>query len=133
MIYGNLLRVGAAVAVCLGGLTVMAPSVAAKSRTVVVQARSYDMPVRHVSYADLNLLTATGERTLTHRVGGAVRDVCADWTDTTRLDYSNAICTRAAWDGARPQMDRAIQRAREIALNGQSTIAPVGIEVAFAK
>ncbi len=39
-------------------------------------------------------------------------------------------CDTSAWGGARPQIARAVQRAREIAATGSSTIAAAAITIA---
>jgi hypothetical protein len=38
-------------------------------------------------------------------------------------------CSGLAWDGARPQILRAVQRAREIAATGSSSIAAAAITI----
>lgn len=94
---------------------------------VIVRAQPEDLlPTRHVSYADLNLASLAGEKTLYSRVSGAVTDVCADAT----YAIANSQCRRFAWNGAEPQMKQAIARARDIAANGFSAIAPVSIRIA---
>ena len=69
-----LLAVGAAVAATLGGATAIAEST---QRPVVVVAEPEPATTRRVSYADLDLATRDGERTLQRRVRTAVNQVCA--------------------------------------------------------
>lgn len=94
---------------------------------VIVRAQPDDLlPTRRVSYADLDLASLSGEKTLYSRVSGAVSDVCAEQI----FAIDKGQCRRFAWNGAKPQMKRAIARARDIAANGFSTIAPVAIRIA---
>jgi UrcA family protein len=81
-----------------------------------------------VSYRDLNLASLAGEQTLNRRVGGAARAVCEPvGLNTNDRDFSS--CIDYAWSGAKPQIALAVQRAREIAMNGTSSIPLVAIAV----
>jgi UrcA family protein len=121
-----------AVAVALTGTGLLAAFPAdAKPRsekpvTIHGQRYDYDIPTRKVSYADLNLATLAGESTLNRRVGGAVRSVCAESVAGSDF-YAELSCHRFAWGGARPQITRAVMRARQIASTGTSSIMPVTI------
>jgi UrcA family protein len=85
-----------------------------------------------VSYADLNLASMKGQTTLNRRVDYAVDSVCAE--STISVDYYDMHnCKNFAWSGAQPQIDRAIQRAREIASTGSSSIAAAAIVLTFPK
>ena len=129
MLNEKLISMLAACAVTVAGIAIAAPAVAKSPKTVVVTAPDTDVPTRRVSYRDLNLLTLAGEKTLNKRVGMAVRSVCFESVGSESefsLEYS---CRRDSWAGARPQIDRAIQRARDIAQNGFSAIAPVAITI----
>ena len=119
----------AAVAVGTAAFPVHARSPAA----VVVIAHPEDYVERRVSYADLNLAAAPGERTLNRRVGAAVANLCNEAVggNSPALDYTR--CSNGAWDGARPQITLAIRRAHEIAANGTSLIAAVAITIAVPK
>jgi UrcA family protein len=107
----------------------------AKQEPVVVTATTTEVPIRHVSYRDLNLARSEGEQSLIRRVKYAVKDVCIESSggeempraSANRLKMNN--CRGHAWAGAQPQVDRAIQRAKEIAYNGYSSIAPVAITI----
>lgn len=104
----------------LGGTAVAQPPIVVSTEPV---------PTERVSYADLNLASADGVERLTNRVRRAVTHVCAPhYSRDTLVDYTD--CKSFAWSGARPQMDLAIQRAQQIALNGTSSIAPVAILIA---
>lgn len=134
MTYQKTLSLCAAVAITCTGLAVVAPPAFAKTRTVVVMAPAADAPTRRVSYADLNLASAQGETLLNRRVGYAVDDVCAEATggDDGSLTIKLVMvrCDTSAWNGARPQIARAVQRAREIAATGSSTIIAGAITIA---
>lgn len=119
-------------AVVLTGASVFAMSPAdAQSRydrtdTVYGQRIDPDAPTRFVSYRDLNLATLAGEKTLNGRVRGAVRDVCSEAVPSSEFHIVFS-CKSSAWSGARPQIARAVMRAREIASTGTSAILPVAI------
>ena len=49
-----------------------------------------------------------------------------------RTFYGEMGCRKFAWSGARPQMAQAVQRARELALYGTSSIPAVAISIAFS-
>ena len=80
-----------------------------------------------VSYRDLNLTMASHQKVLNGRVGRAVTSVCEP------MDFSPQflMCKSKAWGGARPQISLAIERARQIAANGTSSVPPVAIVLAF--
>jgi len=131
MTYSKALHVCAAIGVIVvaGGL---ASPALGKTAPIVVNA-SPDIVVRHVSYADLNLAAAAGERTLVGRVRGAVSELCGEvtggsdgsWMSNRTLDR----CNRASWDQARPQISLAVQRARDIAMTGQSDILATALTI----
>lgn len=111
----------------LTGTATVATAADPSDEPVIVRAQPEDLPpTRRVSYADLDLATLSGEKTLYKRVSGAVRAVCVE----SSLALDNGLCRRFAWSGAKPQMKQAIARARDIAANGYSTIAPVAISIA---
>ena len=78
-----------------------------------------------VSYRDLNLASAQGEKILNRRVGGAARYVCEPHFST----MDRVGCESFAWRGARPQIALAVQRAREMAMTGNSSIPLVAIAI----
>ena len=63
---------------------------------------------RVVSFRDLDLASADGERTLMRRVRGAVGSVCAPAGNIV----AETSCRNYAWRGARPQLARALEQAR---------------------
>ena len=124
----------AALVVTGAGLTAFAPDAMARSGPIVVVAprADTDVPTRRVSYADLNLASMSGQNTLNSRVGYAVNSVCTE--SNLSFDYYHMHnCKNFAWSGARPQIDRAVQRAREIAATGSSSIAAAAITLTFPK
>jgi len=102
----------------------------AGSPRVVVVAHPEDSVTRHVSYVDLNLAAAAGERTLNRRIGDAVTEMCNEAVSGTSTSFEYRDCSSAAWGRARPQVALAVQRAREIAVNGSSAIGAVTITIA---
>jgi UrcA family protein len=121
----------AACAVTLGGLALAAPAVS-KEKPVVVTAPSDENPTRRVSYRDLNLATTLGEKILFRRVSYAVSGVCNEAIGPNADFYGEMSCRKDAWSGARPQMAQAVQRARELALYGTSSIPAVAISITFS-
>jgi UrcA family protein len=110
-----------------------APAIARDQPSAVVTATNPDDVVtREVAYADLNLASAIGEQALIRRVQHVVSDVCLDAVGGT-LGYmkQTITCKDNSWQGASPQIDRAVQRARDIAANGWSAIAPVAIRISI--
>jgi len=109
----------------------MAPPVSAAP---IVVAAPADVVARHVSYTDLNLASPAGERTLNRRVGAAVSSLCTEVVaavdGSLTVKYAALRCKSSAWGQARPQISRAVQRARDFASTGTSNIAAVAIMVA---
>jgi UrcA family protein len=136
MTYVKAFSMCTALAVTAGVLVAVAPPAIAQPPSVFVTAPA-DVVTRHINYADLNLASAAGERSLDHRVGGAVADLCLDATGgndgSLNFKYSMKRCSGFAWNEARPQMDRAIQRAREIASTGSSSIAAVALTISLPR
>jgi UrcA family protein len=132
MVYAKILSLCVATAITAGGLFIFSPEASARPPIVVTAP---DIAVRHVSYADLNLASLSGEKTLNRRVGSAVDSVCIEavGSDTSTLagNIANRRCNRGAWNGARPQIVRAVERARQIAATGSSTIAASAIVISI--
>jgi UrcA family protein len=138
MLFAKALSMCAAVGITTVGVLVMSPDHAsARGRPIVVTSSSENLIVRRVSYADLNLASATGEKVLNRRVGSAVGSLCREATgsDTRSLNVSISMirCSDQAWTGARPQIERALQRAHEIAATGSSAIAAVAITISLSE
>ena len=104
---------------------------AGQNKTVVVTGGDSDAVVKFVPYRDLNLASVPGERSLVKRVRHTVGDVCMEAVGDNKgyLLQASMNCRAASWAGAEPQIARAVQRAREIAANGWSAIAPVAIRI----
>jgi len=124
----------AAALVIAGGAFGSASPALAKVQKLVVTAPAESVS-RHISYADLNLASADGERTLVHRVTSGVNDLCLDGSggNDGSFVFKNYMkrCSGSAWDQARPQMTRAVQRAREIAETGTSSITAAALTISI--
>ncbi len=119
-------------ALTVGGLAAATPEAFAKERSVVVtgQPAANESLIQRVQYTDLNLATAGGEKSLDRRVGLAVRQVCLSQSVTMSGEYGAAQgCQEFVWDDVRPQIGRAVARAREIAATGFSAIPAVAIAI----
>ena len=115
MKHGQILALGAAIAITTGGFVATAtPAFAAQP--VVVHAPS-DVPTRTVRFADLDLTLASGRKLLNRRVGQAVHSVC-EGSESYATFQSDGICKTAAWGRAKPQIARAVERAQLLAANG---------------
>jgi UrcA family protein len=121
---------------CAAAAFVLLPVAPAAAKPVVVTAPT-ELVVRHVSYADLDLATNEGGARLHQRVGSAVSDVCTEannW-DNGSFEFKAGVkkCSTSAWNQAQPQIDGAMQRAREIASTGSSTIAAAAISISVGR
>ena len=131
-----LTRLNRITAAVLSGVTASlliatAADAAGEDKPVVVYAdQAENTRSERVSYADLNLATAKGEKRLLGRVSGAVKRVCLFGDSHIGLqDRDYYDCSDYAWDRARPQIAQAVARAREMAANGQSSIAATAITI----
>lgn len=113
-------------ALATSGGTLLLGAGPAMARDVTVVAQADEAPIAHVSYADLNLAVAAGQRTLERRVSGAITQVCQDTADGTDR-FANGACVNAAWNEAIPQMKAATARARALAEGGASTDTRVAL------
>ena len=130
MRHSNLVSLCAAVAITGTGLVVPATPAFGKSPRIVVVAPA-DQVTRRIAYGDLNLASATGESSLRYRVRGGIRSLCTDVGGPYESERSN--CTDHAWSQAFPQMASAMQRARDFASTGSSTIAATAITISLSK
>jgi UrcA family protein len=110
-------------------LSVATSGVAAAKDVTVVAAPQEGSLSERVQYADLDLASPAGVELLGTRVGSAVTRVCSPLDQRSTFSEHGA-CKSFAWNGARPQMDRAVVRARELASTGMTAIAPVAILIA---
>jgi len=119
-------------AAVLSGVTasLMITSTAMAQEPVVVRAQPLEgARTEHVSYADLDLAAFPAQRKLQLRVASAVKRVCLYHDNLGLQDADYSACADGAWNGAAPQIAQAIQRAREMALNGKSSIAAAAITI----
>lgn len=107
------LMFGLAAALTTSGALLLAAGPAAARDVTVVAAIENDVPVARVSFADLDLTGQPGQRTLRHRVTGAIHTVCEPALMGEPVAYS--FCQGSAWAEARPQMAAAIARAGRLA------------------
>ncbi len=114
-------RIGAAV---LSGVTASllvgaTTTQAAQEQPVVVYGETAPVNIERVPYGDLNLGATADRSTLYSRVGSAVRNVCNFDSIGIASDYR--VCAGLAWKDARPQIEDAIARTGQLALNGQKS------------
>jgi UrcA family protein len=138
MNYVRAISLCAAIAAASGGLFLAASPAFGRSGPIFVTATPpEELVVRHVSYADLNLAVDAGQRTLNRRVGSAVSDLCTEAgggnDGSTAFKYSMIRCSNFAWNDARPQIQRAVQRSRELALTGKTAIAATSLIISLPK
>ena len=93
---------------------------AAQDRPVVVYGEPQSVNVERVPYGDLKLSAAADRKVLFGRVGSAVRNVCN--FDSVGISSDYRTCSGLAWKDARPQIDAAIARSGDVALNSAAFI-----------
>ena len=107
-----------ALATSVGGTATMA---VAQNAPYVVYGQRPGTKLQVVSYRDLNLLYPSHQSVLNDRVGRAVRHVCSfDAGNIPIIDNDYRVCRNDAWQGARPQISNAINRAHYLARTGRS-------------
>ena len=97
----------------------------ARDRPVVVYGEPQQVNSEHVPYGDLNLAAAADRKTLYSRVGSAVRNVCN--FDVVGIGSDYRTCASLAWKDARPQIEAAVAREEQLALNDGRSIAATAI------
>ena len=122
----NLVSFSLAGGVTLALLVGMSAAANAQDATIFGERPDDQAMTERVSYLDLDLTSEAGEATLVGRVRGAVRRVCID-QPSSRPYFA---CRRVAWQGAKPQIDLAVARSQEMALNGRSEIPMAAIVIA---
>lgn len=130
MAYRNFWTMCAAASATAVVVGAAAPTALAQQQDTTIVGRAVDEEARSVRvvYGDLNLAAARGERILISRVRGAARSACQPVDGRWGVGpYSR--CVSIAWNDALPQVDLAVQRAREIASRGSSSIPLVAIAV----
>lgn len=135
MTYANFLSMTAAIGIVTGGSTLLASPASGKSPIFVTAPEPADVVIRHVGYADLNLASTAGERTLNRRVSAAVSDLCSEVVggndNNVMTKLATQRCSNSAMDQAQPQIGQAIQRARDIAWTGSSSLAAAAITISI--
>lgn len=130
----KLLSFSTVVCVSVASLSVLGSPALAKGRPILVNAPAEEVVTRHIGYADLNLAAAAGEQALMGRVDSAVNVLCDEAQGgrdrSFMFNLAQTRCVRATWEQARPQIDLALQRAREIASTGKSSIAAAALTIA---
>ena len=102
----------------VGGI---ASAAVAQNAPYVVYGQRPGTKLQVVSYRDLNLLYPAHQSVLNDRVGRAVRHVCSfDSGNIPIIDNDYKVCRNDAWQGARPQISNAINRAHYLARTGHS-------------
>ena len=126
-------RVSAAVlsGVTASLLVATAASAAAQDKPVVVYAGPQENTrTEHVTYRDLDLSQRKDEKKLNLRVAGAVKRVCLfENTRPGLQDHGYYVCSDDAWDQARPQIAQAVDRAKQLAMTGQTSLAENSITI----
>ncbi len=95
----------------------LAPPAIAQQQEIVVTGKmkipeGYQPVKRNVSIKGLNLATPAGVTEMEKRVRNAVEWICESHRARGKEEKRDAqLCTDYAWASARPQMNRAIQRA----------------------
>jgi len=81
-------------------------------------------PAVHVSYADLNLHSDAGRRTLQSRVRGAANSLCLENGNPDLLRWTlEKDCYRDAIAGAQPQIDAAVRSLAIVAAAATITVS----------
>jgi UrcA family protein len=93
----SLVIIGATIA-SLAGLAAASPAMANVSQVRIVS----DVPQTNVSYADLDLQSTNGQKTLAHRINVAADVVCLPSADQGRIAYEQ--CRSNAKKGAKLQL-----------------------------
>lgn len=123
----------AAIAATTGAMVALGSPAFSKNPQITVTGQP-DIAIRYVRFSDIDLASPAGEKQLKRRVNYTIDDLCNEATGYFRptFRYESSVwadCTESAWDQARPQVARAVQRAREIALTGRSSIAATALTI----
>lgn len=96
--------------------------------TITGQRADEDRLVERVGYGDLDLTSAKDRSKLQRRVRLASSNVCAP-LNSGAFSLGFNLCRNEAIAGARPQMERAFERAAQLAATGHSDLPEVAIAV----
>ncbi|WP_114229066.1 MULTISPECIES: UrcA family protein [Sphingomonas] len=92
-------------------LAVPAAALAQPADTLVVQGtRTLADNQQLVSYADLQLASASGQRELRHRVDGAIASLCDSSHFSISDPQGSLKCSNQAWTDVAPQLARLTPR-----------------------
>jgi UrcA family protein len=124
-----------AFAVTAGSLSLVATSSLARGPIVITGPSPDELVTRRVSYADLDLTSTVGEKALVSRVRTAVKSLCVDATRFSdgmiNHRFDEVACFASARRQTTPQIATAVQRARDIALNGTSNLDATAIAISL--
>jgi UrcA family protein len=128
--FTRLSKIAAVLSGVTASLMIITPANAQRGPVVVYGHEDEFVRTERISYADLNLASEPGERKLNRRVSDAVKRVCLYRDGTVGLQSNGYnLCADGAWDSATPQIAQAVQRAKDIALTGKSSIAAAAITI----
>ena len=82
-----------------------------------------------VTYSDLDLTTADGQKALNRRVKTVIRVVCTDVVGIPADPLTVSTCGAATWAKTRPQVASAVYRSHQLAGNQQRTLAVREIKI----
>ena len=105
----------------IGALLITATAVPAHSHPrLIVQAQRPDPEAltTRVSFYIADLRSDRGQKDLVLRVHAATREVCPEGFAFSPLDTYQRDCLETAWNGARPQIEAAIDTAMNSKLAG---------------
>ena len=102
------------------------PAYSQASRDVVVQAQTNpDVLTATVNFSIKDIRSLAGQQALIRRVRQATYEVCPEYA--AEFTGDSIYCRRFAWAGAKPQIDRAIERATTMADTGAPMSITIGI------
>ena len=109
--------------------TATAPAIA-QERPVIVYGEGQSMRTERIAFADLALDSVSGRKSLQQRVDGAIERVCDREVGRDGLQLRGYYaCANQARADAEPQIELAVQRTKEMALFGSSSIAATAIVI----
>ena len=100
------------IVIAAASLLVIASPAFAGDFTVNGRSPSEDVPVVRVGFADLNLRSQAGQKSLHYRIRAAVRSMCEEpgtCDEGSMMDATH--CSTLAWQSASAQIDRAVDVA----------------------
>ena len=105
----------------LASIAIAAPSFAQEPPLIIYGGAN--VKTERVGFADLQLASASEQKRLKHRVGGAIERVCdIDLGRDGLQDHGYYACANTAWESAAPQIAEAVA-------TGKTSIAGAAIIV----